>query len=308
MGDWTIREARDDDAWAMARLIREANPNMVVTPASWVHGRRIQPARARALHLVAEVDGAVIARAHAGLDPHTTTDAAGFGSVIVDPQQRRRGIGTCLAARLEQHLAELAAETWTSIMFENAAGVAFAERNGFAVERTAVASAVDPRSVSLDVPGADEAVPVGVLGPEAVYGIDIAGMLDEPAANPADPPPFGEWLDDPWNEPSFTREGSFVVSADGTPAALALLYVAPEVGRGLNAFTATLPEFRGRGLALAAKVASLRWAAANAITQVSTANDDTNAPMLAINARLGYAPIGRLLTMRRTLSMRGRES
>src|SRR4051794_21677409 len=167
MGEWTMREARDDDAPAMARLIAEANPNMVVTPASWVHGRRIQPARARVLHLVAEVDGAVIARAHAGLDPHTTTAAAGFGSVIVDPQQRRRGIGTCLAARLERHLAELAAETWTSTLFENGAGVAFAGRHGFAVERTAVASAVDPRSVSLDVPGADEAGAFGVLWPQA---------------------------------------------------------------------------------------------------------------------------------------------
>ena len=45
----------------------------------------------------------------------------------------------------------------------------------------------------------------------------------------------------------------------------------------------------------------MRWAAANGITRVSTANDDTNAPMLAINARLGYEPLGRLLTMRREL-------
>jgi RimJ/RimL family protein N-acetyltransferase len=68
-----------------------------------------------------------------------------------------------------------------------------------------------------------------------------------------------------------------------------------------NAFTATMPQFRGRGFALAAKIATMRWAAANGITRVSTANDDTNAPMLAINARLGYEPLGRLLTMRREL-------
>ena len=49
-------------------------------------------------------------------------------------------------------------------------------------------------------------------------------------------------------------------------------------------------SYRGRGLGLAVKLASIRWAAANGITQMVTTNDETNAPMLAINRRLGYAP------------------
>jgi len=113
--------------------------------------------------------------------------------------------------------------------------------------------------------------------------------------------PFAEWRADLWDEPSFTIDGSFVAVADRTAAAIALLFIAPELGRAANAFTATMPQFRGRGFALAAKIATMRWAAANGISRVSTANDDTNAPMLAINARLGYEPLGRLLTMRREL-------
>jgi RimJ/RimL family protein N-acetyltransferase len=58
-------------------------------------------------------------------------------------------------------------------------------------------------------------------------------------------------------------------------------------------FTATGREYRGRGLALAVKLASTRWAAENGITQLVTTNDETNAPMLAINRRLGYRPAGR---------------
>ena len=38
------------------------------------------------------------------------------------------------------------------------------------------------------------------------------------------------------------------------------------------------------------KQRSLSWAAAAGITRVITQNDATNAPMLAINARLGYEP------------------
>ena len=36
---------------------------------------------------------------------------------------------------------------------------------------------------------------------------------------------------------------------------------------------------------------SLARAAASGITKVITQNDDTNAPMLAINAKLGYEPL-----------------
>jgi len=32
---------------------------------------------------------------------------------------------------------------------------------------------------------------------------------------------------------------------------------------------------------------------AHGITQIATRNDETNAPMLAINRRLGYQPAGR---------------
>jgi RimJ/RimL family protein N-acetyltransferase len=55
--------------------------------------------------------------------------------------------------------------------------------------------------------------------------------------------------------------------------------------------TATLPEFRRRGLALAVKLAAARWAQANGLERVLTENDERNAGMLAINERLGYRPI-----------------
>jgi RimJ/RimL family protein N-acetyltransferase len=41
------------------------------------------------------------------------------------------------------------------------------------------------------------------------------------------------------------------------------------------------------------KLASIGWARSHGITQLATRNDETNAPMLAINRRLGYQPAGR---------------
>ena len=57
----------------------------------------------------------------------------------------------------------------------------------------------------------------------------------------------------------------------------------------MNAGTGVIRAFRGRGLGLLMKQHSLSLAAAAGITKVITQNDETNAPMLAINAKLGYA-------------------
>ena len=64
-------------------------------------------------------------------------------------------------------------------------------------------------------------------------------------------------------------------------------------GRAVSMFTGTSREHRGRGLALAVKLASTRWAAENGIALLVTTNDEANASMLAVNRRLGYAPAGR---------------
>ena len=55
-----------------------------------------------------------------------------------------------------------------------------------------------------------------------------------------------------------------------------------------NLMTATLPELKRRGLALAVKLAAARWAQENGFERILTQNDEANAGMLAINRRLGY--------------------
>jgi RimJ/RimL family protein N-acetyltransferase len=87
-----------------------------------------------------------------------------------------------------------------------------------------------------------------------------------------------------------THEGSYAVVSAGEPVAYAALSVDSNTRRGRNEGTATAAAHRDRGLATLAKLAQLRWAAANGIDQVVTDNDERNAPMLAINRRLGYEP------------------
>jgi GNAT superfamily N-acetyltransferase len=55
--------------------------------------------------------------------------------------------------------------------------------------------------------------------------------------------------------------------------------------------TAVARSHRGRGIAMALKQAVIDWARANGLTALETGNDVDNAPMRAVNARLGYEPM-----------------
>jgi hypothetical protein len=75
------------------------------------------------------------------------------------------------------------------------------------------------------------------------------------------------------------------------PVAITYLVVDPLGGRATTAFTGTARSHRGRGLARLVKLASIAWAAEHRIERMLTGNDSTDAPMLAVNSRLGYAPV-----------------
>ena len=65
----------------------------------------------------------------------------------------------------------------------------------------------------------------------------------------------------------------------------------PESGRGDSGMTATARRARGRGLAWLVKHHGLaRAAARRARAWPSRRTTSTNAPMLAVNQRLGYRP------------------
>ncbi len=55
--------------------------------------------------------------------------------------------------------------------------------------------------------------------------------------------------------------------------------------------TAVRRAWRGRGLAHALKAATIVWAIGAGLEALDTGNDIDNAPMRAVNRRLGYEPL-----------------
>ncbi len=155
---------------------------------------------------------------------------------------------------------------------------------------------LDPRTVT-ELPAAGvDLRPITDVDPHLVHEVDLEATRDMPSTEAINAMPYEEWEQHTIQHPLFTAEGSFVAMVDGVAAAVSLLCVDTESGRSLNMFTGTARAYRGRGLGLAVKLGSIHWAAAHGITTMVTANDAENAPMLAINRRLGYMPSGRSST------------
>jgi len=217
----------------------------------------------------------------------------------VDEKYRRRGIGTELFDRGEEHLRANGVRKLESFAVEASGGDAFLASRGYRQTRTEFKQTLDLEGADLgaiDEQIARKASEGFTLAPLAelrdrtrdIHAVYAAATADIPADDPEDDVPFEDWEKQDLHDPELAWEGSFVVLHEGQPVSLAFLLVNPEKQTATNEMTGTLPAFRGRGLARLAKLASIRWAAEQSYRTIYTGNDAENAPMLALNRSLGY--------------------
>jgi GNAT superfamily N-acetyltransferase len=281
------------DAADVVEVLREAIPNGVFSREAWLHRVRTIPARAEPAGWVAEDGGKVVANGWAYRTFFSEGSTSAECAVNVRASHRRRGLGSELYDRVLAHVEALGSTSLLASFPESDVGVAFATARGFHEERAEADSVLDPRTIE-ERPAPDvDLRRVADVDPRLVYEADIAATRDMPSTEPIDVIPYDEWVGHVLEYPFFTAEGSYVAMVDGVAAAVSLLIADEESGRGANMFTGTQRPYRGRGLGLAVKLASIAWASEHGITQIATRNDETNAPMLAINRRLGYRFGGR---------------
>lgn len=120
-----------------------------------------------------------------------------------------------------------------------------------------------------------------------MFLVEADAIRDEPGEVVMDAADYDEWLAGEWHRPAFDAGLSVVAAVDGRPAAFTAVHT-DGADRYWSAFTACRRDFRGRGLAKLVKLESLRLAREAGLRHAYTSNDATNAPMLAINAWLGY--------------------
>ena len=288
-GQVAVRPAQPGDAPALVELRAVVHPYLVRSPAATAR-LLAQPAPGEdRLDLVAMVDGSIVGTATARRN--TSSSEAGVGALAlhVHPGHRRRGIGTTLLEAAGHHLATIGVRRVQVIVAPGAEP--FARHHGYTPQRTAHFSALDlrPDRPRPAVPEGVVLAPLHQLDDEALYRAHVVAASDEPGPVPADALSFETWRHTIRDDPDLDEHLSTVALAGGRIVAFTL--VSRDRHRIWSDMTATVPQRRGRGLALLVKGLALSRAATGGAAVAYTANDETNAPMLAVNRRLGYRTV-----------------
>lgn len=224
--------------------------------------------------------------------------------VGVDPAWRGQGIGTALAADAQTFLQEQQATHLTSEVLDNdPIALAFAQQRGFKMDRHHFASV-------LEIASFDETPYQAVLPTLEANGIRFGSLADFQDSQEArrklhelntvtdqDIPgwegpglsfaEFEHWV---CNSSWYRPEGQLIALDGDQWVGMCTIELRLETQSAYNVHTGVLRSHRGRKIALALKLAAIRYARAHSVQTLHTNNDSFNAPMLAINQKLSYRP------------------
>ncbi|HWS34509.1 MAG TPA: GNAT family N-acetyltransferase [Actinoplanes sp.] len=291
MTPFTIRPARPGDAAALVALRELVYPFLVRSEESMRRLIAERPPSEQWAGFAAEADGRLVGWVAALRDPRSEDrDFGRISQCHVDPAYRGRGIGTAMLAEAVAHLRSIGVRRAAARI--DPAAVGFAERRGFTatsrVMRYSARDLVELPEVPERPPGI-ELRPVRDVPEKALFEAETAATGDVPEEVPSGASSYDTWRYEIWDEPGLDRDASTVATAGDRVVAFTLLM--RDGDRVWSDMTATVPEFRGQGLAYLVKTAGLRRAAADGATVAYASNAGENAPMLAVNMRLGYRPI-----------------
>lgn len=224
-----------------------------------------------------------------------------YASLVVVPEARRRGIGQALLVSASR-AAGAAGKSGLHFRASEGRpeGIAFLHHRGFSeLER---ARMVQLPLAGLEPPAVEP--PAGITlatladRPELLHGVHavaIEAFADIPGGD--DPIVAGDL--DEFRARDVERPGiphdAFMLAVDTASDEVVgyacLLYVPGSTTTAWHDMTAVSRAYRGRGIATLLKRATIAWAIDNGLVALITGNDEANAPMRAVNARLGYQPL-----------------
>jgi GNAT superfamily N-acetyltransferase len=300
-----IREAVEGDFARIAELISATQPEPVTEANVLEWERRVLEGQIRRRTVaVAESDQVV----GYGIVQHYRSMGEGrfYLCVTVDPTWRRQGIGAQLYDNALDFATSHGAVLLESEVRENDVdGVRFARARGFVVNRHLFESVIDlatfDESRYAGLVEAVQASGIGFLSLADVgmdpgyfrqlYEVNYRAVQDDPAST-------GNWVSFEEFERTlrgaswFDSQGQIMAldAATGAVVGLAAIGFFANTHRASNMITGVDRAYRGRKIALALKLLAIRYAQEKGASCIVTDNDSQNAPMLAINRKLGYVP------------------
>ncbi len=221
-----------------------------------------------------------------------------YAMVRVLPEHRRQGAGGRIYEALSSHARALGRDSmWGRILEDDTESRRFVRNRGFR-------EAGREYEVVLDTAAAD-------VSGERPEGIELVSLADRPDLEPAvhevdcevsadvprpegddfEPQPFARWREQYLEGPGAVPQAMIVALSGGDVVGYTGLRRRGAISPiAENMLTAVRRQWRRRGIATALKREQISRARAAGIEQIFTTNDETNAGMRGVNARLGYRP------------------
>jgi DNA-binding transcriptional MerR regulator len=303
MPAYTIRDARIETD--IPDIVRISNPyeDEPVTAEQRRKGFLYAPAGRLQRRLVS-VDEKDAVIGYAGYVHEAHNPAGHFITwVIVEAGWRRQGVGAALWDSLWKDLQEKRATRLVSDVHDHdAQSLVFAQKRGFTIDQHI-------SSFELDLSTFDEAQFLPDIAALETTGIRFCSLADFP-----DTPEIGHKLFDlnssdmlenastsnPWTysifeefvlqAPWFRRAGQLLAVVGDQWIGMAAVGLHPETHSAYNEYTCVLRPYRRRKIATSLKVLAALYARKSGAQKLVTDSNLRNAPILAINRKLGYQP------------------
>jgi mycothiol synthase len=305
---YRIREFEEKDYPAEARLHNQINPDDPATAEEirhWVESLAAPGLVRRQFVVEDHVSGAVVASGDLTQVPFNYHPRKFWISVRVDPDHRRRGIGQKLYNFAERAATEHGAiALWSSVRAEDPLSIRFLLRQGFVEQRRvwvsrlelarANLSALPDRSAAFAAEGIRFST-LALEGPdrpevrERYYRVWDTSGQDVPIVGQHTSVPFEQFVRFEFESPYFRPEAVFLALHGDDYVGVTVNAVPPADPQTLRVgYTGVLRAYRGRGVATELKRRAIEYARAQGFRYMRTGNDSLNAPIWAINERLGF--------------------
>lgn len=300
-----LRDYTSRDTPSLVAILNSVFPDEPSTLEQEEHWERTYPAGNPRVRRVAEAEDGAMLGYGSCMRPFWSSLQDTYDIFLaVDPAWQRRGIGQALLAAMAPFArAQGIPKLRTSCREDSAGTVRFLQQAGFRQIGIRFESALDmptfdetpflPTQRRAEAAGYEviTLAQARVEDPDAdrrLYDVFAATVVDVPfpggeRANPN----YDNFRANVLDAPNTNPDAILIARQGGRMVGMTALELLPNAV-GITGMTGVLAEHRGRGVAMALKLASFRYLRTHGYNEARAHNDTANPPILALNQKLGY--------------------
>lgn len=302
--DYRLADGSDYDHDAVVRIGKAIRPDEYISATDLTDWETVQADAGRAQkRWLAAVDGEIVGSGAFGQTPWLSRDHF-FAHVMIHPDHQRRGIGRALIRRVEGSAVELGAGRIVGSVADTQ------ERAIRIVEEAGYSEFDRDWESALDLDAFDASAWSGTIASVIESGIRIVSLTelaatrtwwkqdlhqlyieleaDVPTELDIQPVPFDDFEKLMLGRQSLADGFLIALDGDDLVGLTEPRSVDDEPTAVAQELTGVVESHRGRGIATSLKVAAAIWAKDRGYRTIRTYNAQRNAPMLAVNTKLGF--------------------